>query len=384
MSKYLLVCWFVISLIVFVYSYGFVDFNLTLSSHPLVMNFVSWTQNLAMFHRSTSLYVYLGLIVLAYLLYSFTLLLTPPKSFPWFFVSLLALVFSLSYPFLSSDVFKYLFAAKELLVYHANPHLVAPWVFEGDTWIRFMRWIHTPSPYGPVMTALAVPYYVLGFGKFVPTLYLFKLDQIFWYGLSIWVIGKLSKSTRAQLFFALNPLVLVEWLVNSHNDAPMISLLLFSLYLLSLGKRLPSLVSLLFSIGIKYVTVFFLPIIFIYKKLSPLFIIHYSLFMLALAPILYNYQTQFQPWYVTWLVPLAALSGSVRIMGMTAAYSFGALLRYIPFIQTGLWQGSGRYFALLTFAPLALTALYFLLLYLFKHYHNPASPTGGSNYSSKR
>lgn len=371
MSKFTLILWLFVSLVLFVYSYGFVDFNLTLSSHPLVTNFVSWSQNLAMFHRSTSLYVYLALIVLAYLLYSFTLLLTPPKSFPWFFVSLFALVFSLSYPFLSSDVFKYLFAAKEVLVYHVNPHTVAPWVFEGDTWLRFMRWIHTPSPYGPVMTALAIPYYILGFGKFVPSLYLFKLDQIFWYGLSIWVIGKLAgkRAVMAQLFFALNPLVLIEWLVNAHNDAPMISLFLLSLYLLSLGKRLPSLISLFFSIGIKYATIFFLPMIFLYKKLSLSTIVHCSLIILFLMPLLYHYQTQFQPWYVTWLVPFAALSLSPMIMALTAAYSLGALLRYIPFIQTGLWQGSGRCFALLTFAPLALTVLYFLLLRLFMRYH---------------
>jgi len=232
-----------------------------------------------------------------------------------------------------------------------------------------MRWIHTPSPYGPVMTALAIPYYILGFGKFVPTLYLFKLDQIFWYGLSIWVIGKLSKSTRAQLFFALNPLVLLEWLVNAHNDAPMISLLLLSLYLFSLGRRLPSFISLLLSIGIKYVTIVFLPFIFL-KKIIPLPIIHYSLFIiLAVVPLIYNYQTQFQPWYVTWIIPFAALSGSVMMMSLTAAYSLGALLRYIPFIQTGLWHESATYFALLTFTPLALTALYFLLLRLFTHYY---------------
>ena len=65
------------------------------------------------------------------------------------------------------------------------------------------------------------------------------------------------------------------------------------------------------------------------------------------------------------------------IMSLTAAYTLGALLRYIPFIQIGLWQGSGRYFAPPDLRPLALTALYFLLLYLFKHYHD-------SNYSSKR
>ena len=370
MSKFL---WVVLAGGFFLYSYGFVDFNLTLSSHPLVTSFVSWSQNLAMFHRSTSLFVYLALVVLAYLLYCLTLLSSPPQSFPWKFVIFLALIFALSYPLLSSDVFKYLFAAKEIVVYHANPHTVPPQVFEGDTWLRFMRWIHTPSPYGPVMTALAIPYYVLGFGKFVPSLYLFKLDQIFWYGLSIWVIGKLAgkRAVLAQLFFALNPLVLIEWLVNSHNDAPMISLLLLSLYFLSISKRLPSLISLLFSIGIKYVTVIFLPLIFVKKLFSHhrLATIYYLLSTLALAPILYHYSSQYQPWYVTWLIPFAALSGSTTLLMLTAAYSFGALLRYIPFIQLGLWQGSPTYFALLTFTPLALTTLYFLLIKFFQSYH---------------
>src|SRR3989339_1730547 len=130
MSKFL---WVVLAGGFFLYSYGFVDFNLTLSSHPLVTSFVSWSQNLAMFHRSTSLFVYLALVVLAYLLYCLTLLSSPPQSFPWKFVIFLALIFALSYPLLSSDVFKYLFAAKEIVVYHANPHTVPPQVFEGDT-----------------------------------------------------------------------------------------------------------------------------------------------------------------------------------------------------------------------------------------------------------
>lgn len=373
MSKILTVSYFLLACSLFIYSYGFVDFNLTLSSNPHIAKFVAWSQQLAMFNRPTSLYVYMGIVVTLYLLY-FGVMVNwfnhkLPK-FPWKIVAVIAVIFSLSYPFLSSDVFKYLFSAKTVLVYQANPHLVAPQVFVGDPWLRFMRWIHTPSPYGPVMTVLAIPYYLLGMGKFVPSLYLFKLDQLFWYGLAIWVIGKLSnkRPVLAQLVFALNPLVLIEWLVNAHNDAPMISLLLLSFYLLSLGKRLPALISLLFSIGIKYVTIFFLPVIFIYKKFYSLTIIHYLLIALITAPLIYNYQTQFQPWYVTWLVPFAALSGSISLMGIVTAYTFGALLRYIPFIQTGLWQGSGRYFALLTFTPLIFAIIYFIILKLFKRF----------------
>lgn len=374
MSKILSVSYFLLASSLFIYSYGFVDFNLTLSSNLYVSKFVAWSQQLAMFNRSTSFYVYVGIVIALYLLY-FGVIVHWFKhkllKFPWKIVAAIAVIFSLSYPLLSSDVFKYLFSAKTVLVYHANPHLFAPQIFVGDPWLRFMRWIHTPSPYGPVMTALAIPYYLLGLGKFVPSLYLFKLDQLFWYGLAIWVIGKLAhkRPVLAQLIFALNPLVLIEWLVNAHNDAPMISLLLLSFYFLSLGKRLPAFISLLFSIGIKYVTIFFLPVIFLYQKFHPLTIIHYSLIALITAPLIYNYQTQFQPWYVTWLVPFAALSGSIPLMGIVTAYTLGALLRYTPFIQTGLWQGSGRYFAILTFTPLIFAIIYFLILKLFKRFH---------------
>lgn len=370
MNLILATCYLLLATSLFIYSYGFVDFNLTLSSHPAVTSFVTWSQQLAMFNRPLSYQIYLGIIFVSFLLYFVTLRHYSKKNlsttkFPWKIIITIAVIFSVSYPFLSSDVFKYLFAAKELLLYHANPHLIAPQVFEGDTWLRFMRWIHTPSPYGPVMTALAVPYYLIGLGKFVPSLFFFKLDQVFWYLLAIWLIGKLvsKRQVLAQLFFALNPLVLLEWLVNSHNDAPMISLLLLSIYLWKKGRTGWSFLSLLVSIGIKYVTLFFLPFLF-FKKIRPSTIVHYSLFILALAPLLYHYQTQFQPWYVTWLVPFAVLSGSVPIMGLIASYSLGALLRYLPFIRIGLWEGSGRYFATLTFAPLLLTLLYFGILWL--------------------
>lgn len=372
MSRILSFSFLLLAISIFVYSYGFVDFNLTLSSHPLLTSFVSWSQELAMFHRSTSLYVYLALILLLYLAYSLTLLLSSPKTFPWRPILLIALILALAYPFLSSDVFKYLFAAKELLFYHANPHVVAPQVFADDSWLRFMRWIHTPIPYGPVMTALAVPYYLLGLGKFTPSLYLFKLDQIFWYGLSIWLIGKLSpkKPVLAQLIFALNPLVLVEWLINAHNDAPMIALLLLSLYLLTRTRRLPAFISLLFSVGIKYVTVIFLPLIFLPKLFHShrLSTIYYLLVTLALAPILYHYSYQYQPWYVTWIIPFAALTGSPAIIALTVAYSLGSFLRYIPYISTGLWIGTPTQFALYSFAPLLVTSTYLAGSKIIAHY----------------
>jgi hypothetical protein len=340
---------------VWIYSYGFVDFNLTLASHPWVTGTIDWIRTLTMFHRDQSVWVYLGILVGQFGLYLLLYLCTPRTKppFSWKWLLVISLLYASMYPMLSSDVFKYLFAGREVLVYHANPHQVAPQVFEGDAWLRFMRWIHTPSPYGPVMTGIAIITYTLGLGKFTLTLYLYKLMNWGWYLLAFWLIGKMTKSWRAQWAFALHPLILMEWLMNGHNDAAMITLALLAIYMVSSGRRLLSWVVLILSIGIKYVTVLFVPLV-VLPTWKRTWVQGAVLVLLALAPLLYHYSYQYQPWYVTWLIPLGLLLGNVAIEGAILAYALGALLRYLPFIATGLWQGTATTFTLLTFGPLGI------------------------------
>ncbi|MFZ2199887.1 MAG: hypothetical protein WAV40_03810 [Microgenomates group bacterium] len=351
--------WIILSLLIWVYSYGFVDLNLTLSNNPVLFNFVTWVQQLVYFNRSLSLQIFVVLIILMFGLYLLTLKSPANKQFPWKIVITLSVIFALAYPMLSSDVFKYLFSAKEILVYHANPYTVTPDTFAGDTWIRFMRWVHTTSPYGPVFTLLTIPYYILGLGKFVPTLYLFKLDQVAWYLLSIWLIGKI-KGVKAQVYFAFNPLILMEWLVNAHNDAIMITLLLASIYLSTIKEKAWSFVTLLLSVGIKYITVIFLPFIFLVKKIKLDNVFYFLLLALFLAPLLYHYGYQYQPWYVTWLVPFAAIVDSKLVKWSVGIYSFSVFSRYLFFVGTGSWLGTPLWHALMTFLPPAIVAIIIL------------------------
>lgn len=355
MSKLLFFTWFILASTCFVYSYGFVDLNLTLSNNPLIFNFVTRMQQLVYFDRDLSLKVFIGLILLMFMLY-LTTLKHQFARFPWVAVSVLAIIFSLAYPMLSSDVFKYLFAAKEILVYHANPYLVTPNSFEGDTWLRFMRWVHTTMPYGPVFIASTIPYYILGLGKFTLVLYLFKLDQVAWYLLTIYLLGKL-KGIKAQLFFALNPLVLMEWLTNAHNDAMMIALLMAAIYLVSIKERVWAFVTLMLSIGVKYVTVIFLPFIFL-KKFKLQAVISFLLLGLFLSPLLYHYSWQYQPWYVTWLIPLAAMHENRVVRSGVLVYSLSVFSRYLYFVGTGSWLGTPLWHALMTFAPVILILVY--------------------------
>lgn len=358
-----------LALSLWVYSYGFVDFNLTLSAHPAVMAFVHMSQSLAMFARDRSTLVYLILTTSAWGLYTLVLsdrLATFRRPLDWRWLMSLSLVCALAYPMLSADVFKYLFAGKEVLVYHANPHLVAPQVFADDTWLRFMRWIHTPSPYGPVMTALGMLAYILGMGKFTVTLFVYKLMQWGWYLLAIWLVQKYTRSPRAGWLLALHPLILIEWLLNGHNDAAMLTLALLALVLERQGRRLGAWITLLLSVGIKYVTGVFAPLLLVSRGKWQRPLRYATLAALFLAPLLYHYSYQYQPWYVTWLIPLAIIWGNQVLQTAVMAYSVGALLRYLPYIATGLWQGTASSFALLTFGPLGLYLLGYVLVWLWR------------------
>lgn len=358
-------CFLAVSLLICVYSFGFVDLNLTLSSQPAAFWFVSTLQRLVYFDRALSVRLYIALIGVFFALYGLALYKSAAKTqvrFPWKFISVIALIFAVSYPALSSDVFKYLFSARMIVEYGANPHTVTPDTFSTDTWIRFMRWVHTPSPYGPAFTVYTIPYYILGLAKFVPSLYLYKIGQIGWYLLTVWLVGKLTKSVRAQLFVALNPLILIEWIMNAHNDAPMIALLLLSMYLAQAGRRMLSAGALAISAGIKYVTGIFLPFLFLGKmNLKTQSILLCAAFFLI--PLAYKYSFQYQPWYVTWLVPFAAIAGHGGLMFIVSAYAFGSLLRYIPFVSTGLWSATPLQFAIYSFLPL-LTASAVVMIHM--------------------
>jgi hypothetical protein len=373
MSKIWGLTWIILGALVWVYSYGFVDLNLTLSSHPLVTHFVTTIQKLVYFNRPLSIQVFVGLISLLTLSYGASLRSAYKDgvaTFPWKLVSVLSLIFALAYPMLSSDVFKYLFSAKMIVVYHANPYVVTPNFFENDTWIRFMRWVHTTTPYGPVFTLATIPYYLLGLGKFVPALYLFKLDQIAWYLLTIYLVGKLTETQGwkktavvfSQLFVALNPLIIMEWLVNAHNDASMIALCMLALYLAIKDRKAWSLISLAASVGIKYITVVLAPLLlfpsFIKKNFTR--VVYGLTIALSVTPLLYHYSYQYQPWYVTWIIPLVALVPSKGVRLVAAIYSCSVMTRYLYFVSTGSWLGTQLEHAAMTFLPPLIVGAWFM------------------------
>src|SRR3990167_8451909 len=152
-----------------IFSYSYVDLNLTLSQNRLILIFVKTMQQLGYFHRPQATLIYLLLIIFTFSFFILNLVLFYKSKIGFKYLKISTIVNTVilifAYPFLSSDLFNYLFDAKIVLTYQASPYTHRPLDFPHDEWLRFMRWIHRYSPYGPLWLVMSLLPAALGFGK---------------------------------------------------------------------------------------------------------------------------------------------------------------------------------------------------------------------------
>lgn len=339
-----------------IYSYSQVDLNLTLNQNPLYLLFQQKLTNLGYLHRPLSTFIYLALIVSLFIIYCLLFILVKKGKLgkkailPLAILTFLVLLFS--YPAFSHDIFNYIFDAKVIWTYKQNPWKKAPFEFFGDPMLRFMRWVHRPSVYPPGWVGLSLPVVIFAFDKFILQLFLMKsLIALFHLGTAFLIFRILSEVTpKKQLlgtvFFAFSPVVIIENLISGHNDIAMSFFALLSIYLFLKKKWTFSFLSLLFSIGVKYVTAVFLPFWFLgYFLIKKRGKINFSLAFRILAWVsllifaIFVFKFEFQPWYLMWVIPFAALAIRDKVLvGLTTALSIAALLRYAPFLYYGYYN----------------------------------------------
>ncbi|MDZ7587080.1 MAG: hypothetical protein U0946_04940, partial [Patescibacteria group bacterium] len=249
-------------------------------------------------------------------------------------------------------IFNYLFNAKMALIYHANPHLQTAINFDFDPMLRFMHNVHTSAPYAYGWTGLSLLPGLVWFTKnFTLSFWAMKLFiAVFWLG-QLWILQKLvqrlfPKEPWRFWLFALNPLVLVETLINGHNDVVMMFFALLSYWFFLNSKKFKALLFLIFSASIKYTTIILLPL-----SLQGLFhprggrmdssgvvIDIPSLSALALFAVMFIRPGQLHSWYLIWAFSFAVLSKPKWIVKIFTALTIGALLRYAPYLYFGNWD----------------------------------------------
>jgi hypothetical protein len=354
MKNFLLKSYFLLFVIFAVFSFVLTDPNLTLLKYDWFVSFQTylWKNILPLqAFRTIFFFVLIILIFSNYLLILKNwnkLNLDSRKNF-WQFLIIVSVPLIISYNALSYDVFNYIFNAKMVIEYDANPHIKTALDFAGDSMLRFMNNTHTPAPYGYGWTALSLFPYLAGMGKFLSTYAVFKLFAFLSLLLALLVSEKFFKKInyRQLALFFLNPLVLIEVLSSAHNDLWMLIPALLAIYLASKfdKNKLIKLSLIIFlmaiSISIKYATLVLLPFILylILKEKIGRWKYTFDLMSLALfLPLLTDRSRQFLPWYLLWSLIFVPMIQNKFWRNLLIVFSLSSLLRYLPWFYYIPWM----------------------------------------------
>jgi hypothetical protein len=349
-SKVLLPFWLSVCAVFAVFSYGFVDLNLTLSSHPWYRFLQQPLSQLTHSQRPVTAAVFVVFLGVLFALWAATL--KAVRSENWTFRSVFRFtaavyaVLLLAYPALSYDIFNYMATAKMAFTWHENPYVVMPVEIPNDSVLAYTRAANKVALYGPTwLAATAVPH-AAGGGNVWLTVIAFKaLTSALLLGVC-YLIYRLGKQATAVVFFALNPLVLMEVGVSGHNDVAMMALGLVALFWWEKRGRWgkpAAIAAFLLSVTVKGATIVLTPLAFMkgtdVRKWRLSFWVLLGLFFVA-APL----REELYPWYAVWFLPFAALlyaRGSSFESGLAAALSVGLELRNVPYMAMGYYEGPG-------------------------------------------
>ncbi len=356
-SEKVLYTGFVVSLVAFfLYSFTQIDLGLTFSRIGFLRSLVRTFQEIGYFQRPLSTQLYISFLIIFHLFYFFFLYLASQKKISikkaWTLILTAAAVLVFSYNTYSYDLFNYIFDAKIITHYHQNPYLHKALDFPGDPMLGFMHWTHRVYPYGPVWLVLTVPLSFIGMNFFLPTFFLFKLLMAGSFLGTAYYIGKILKKISPEkeiwgtIFFALNPLVIIESLVSAHLDIVMLFFAVWSLYQLMNKKYIPALILLAISIGIKFATAALLPVYLVVillqlkNKKIDWNLVFFSSLILMIGTVIYAARlSNFQPWYLLEALFIAVfLSKNYIIFLPGVIISFFALLTYAPYLYLGNWN----------------------------------------------
>lgn len=328
-----------------IFSYGFVDANFPF--RPFLSLFMLVNQQ----HAITGT-IYTVIIILLFCFYFFLLSRTYKKKittkYIWQLIVATSIILFLSFPAFSYDIFNYIATAKVAFLYKENPYIVMPIDIRNEPLLAFMHAANKTALYGPVWIILTIIPFVLGMNNLWITIFSFKLFTLFFYLGLTYFIWKLSNKNNVSLvYFAFNPLVLIEALVSSHNDVVMIFFALFSFLLIKEKKLLPSLFFFLFSILIKFATLFLIPV-YAYTMYASIknrsinwkYVWTWSAISMYIIFFLSPLREELYEWYFIWPLSFVALNGRINLFSLLSiAFSFGLSFRIVPFLFTASWSG---------------------------------------------
>lgn len=347
-NKLIIITWLVAVLLLFIYSYTQIDLNLTLFQNKIYQFVQNKLINIGYFNRPLSSTIFVSLVIIFSAIYLYLLKAGVDKKTLKILMAI-SLVLIFAYPAFSHDIFNYIFDARILVYYQDNPYHSHAWDYPGDAWVRFMHWVHRPFPYGPSWLIGSSFFYLLGLGKFSLTLFSFKsLSYLSYFGSGffIWKINNIINKKIAQkslIYFLFNPVIIFELLISGHNDGFMMMFVLLSIYLLLINKRLPAIAAFLLSVGVKFTSAIYAPVLLLMQNIRTRkkaweLLINILIILSLVAVYIIIKRRELQPWYLIWPLSMAALIPNSILSKFLSFFSIGAVLTYLPFLYYGDWN----------------------------------------------
>lgn len=359
MKKNLLIGGYFLVLIgLFLYSYTQVDLSLTFSRASIFQIIEKAFQYIGYFNRPLSTYLFCTILGLMFVFYGLFLRKAAQKKITlanvWKILIPATVLLALAYNAFSYDLFNYIFYTKIILHYHQNPYQVVALDFPKDPMLSFMHWTHNTYPYGPFFLVLTVPIAFFGFNYFLPTFFIFKIFSAVCFLGTVYFLSKILKKIAPEyqivgtIFYALNPLVLIESLVSAHNDVPMMFLAVLGVYLLLQKKWLWGVAAVTLSALTKQAMIFLVLPAVIYaanillkkKWVSERIFLLSCAIMTVVGYVFVITKIEIQPWYALWFLPFVIFIRPPKwLLWIVVGSTLGMLLRYVPFLWQGDWNG---------------------------------------------
>lgn len=366
MKKFLIFFYTMFLFLFTIFSYAFLD--------PNIVQLSKLFTDFAFDQRVLTTTFYIILVVIFFVFYGFFVWLVIKKRIHAKdvirLIGITVVVLFFSYPvMLSYDILNYIATSKVLFLYQENPYVIMPIEIAGDSLFSFMHAANKIALYGPFWVLIAGIPYFLGFGNLLLTLFSFKFFIAVFYLVTAFLIWKMSKNIIPVILFSLNPLVVIETLISSHNDIVMIFLALLSFFLLTKKKIFFAILFFILSVLIKYSTILLLPV-FLYvlwkivrkKEFNWKTIFFNSALFMFVGFLLSPIREEIYPWYALWFLPFIFLVPEKKILlYVSISLSLGLLFRHVPYMFSGTYAGLTPLFkSIVTFGPASLIAFYFL------------------------
>lgn len=218
------------------------------------------------FHVLTLISVFLGVFyVLTYRGFSFS-------KITYKCLILFPVIFNLTLlplqPMMSSDLYTYISRARVVSKYEENPYVVPYSLFKDDSLYNDIAtgWAEKTAIYGPLFVEFTSVLTLLAGDGLVMNIYSIKFAFVILNLINMFLVKKITNDKRAVFLYSWNPLINLEFALNSHNDVIMITFFLFGLVFLLkkkryLGDYLGAWFFFFVSVVIKLFTAIFIPFI---------------------------------------------------------------------------------------------------------------------------